>query len=105
MIKKTIKRINVSISIFAFVNIMFVIIAEYLQNTRYYVQAERIIKLLFNPKTPIYFNYWLIYLLCAILITIFLTFKKIYNIFEMILLVGINSALSIVIFVCIINRM
>ena len=100
-----IKKINISISIFAFVNIMFVIIAEYLQNTRYYVQAERIIKLLFNPKIPIYFNYWLIYLLCAILITIFLTFKKIYNIFEMILIVGINSALIIVIFVCIINRM
>ncbi len=94
------KKIPFVISALALVNVIGIKIIE---STG--VQKPEIIKFLFTPETPLYFNYWLIYVFCAIVIAIILTIMRKYSILEAISSVGINLILFFVIFIFTVKRM
>lgn len=114
MFIKIVKKIPFIISVLAFINIVFAKISEIIVFAKISETIEftvlhkvliKITKMQFNNKLPIYFNYWIIYTIFAIIISIVLALTKKYSLLETILSIGCNSILCIVIFIFAINRM
>lgn len=100
---RIIKKIPLVIPIFAFMNIAAVKIMECIRwNSSL---ALKITTFIFNPKNPFYFNYQLIYMFAAVIISIVLAFFKRYTVRHAFICIGINSLLFIVFFMCIITGM
>lgn len=101
MLLKLIKKIPFIIPFFATVNIIVIKTAETIES----VALQRIAKILFNYKMPFYFNYWIIYVIIAIIISIFLAFIRKYNILEAIFAISINLILCVTMLIFIMSRM
>ena len=100
-----IKKIPFVIPMFACINIVFVKIMEYIRFAWGSSLLAKITSFLFNPKTPFYFNYWLIYILLAIIISIVLALFKKYSVLQTFVCIGINLFLFVIMFIFIITRM
>ena len=101
-----IKKIPFVISIFAFANILVVKIMDHIKFTE--GDGKLILKItnfIFNPKTPFYFNYWLIYIVLAVIISIIFALLKKYSVLEMVIGIGVNLVLFVIMLTFIITRM
>lgn len=105
LIIEIIKKIPFVIPIFASINIVLVKILEYIRFTGAGSIVSKITKFIFNPKTPFYFNYWLIYIVLAIIVSIILALYKKYSVLQTFICVGINLLLFVIMFMFIITRM
>lgn len=105
LIIEIIKKIPFVIPIFACINIVFVKIMEYIKFTWDSSIVSKITKFIFNPKTPFYFNYWLIYIVLAIIVSIGLALFKKYSVLQTFICVGINLFLFFIMLMFIITRM
>ncbi len=105
MLIRIAKKIPFIILILAFINIVGVKIIEYIDSIGYSKQAVRITRFIFDPKTPFYFNYWPVYIFCAIIISIVFALLRKYRALEAAIVIGVNVILFIVMFIFIMNRM
>lgn len=97
MVKEIIKKLPFAIPIFAFINIIAVKIMSF--------KGITLVSKIFNPNTPFYFNYGLIYIASAIIISIVLASLKIYSVKKAFACIGINLLAFIMMFVLIISKM
>ena len=105
MIIEIIKKIPIAIPIFTFFNIIIVKIIEYVSLIADCILLSKITTFIFNTKTPFYYNYWLIYLVLAIIISMLLGLLKEYSVLKTFICIGINLLSFIIMFIFIVNRM
>lgn len=90
---------------FAFINILIVKMMGYIRFKWDSSIGLKITSLIFNSKTPFYFNYWLIYIVLAIIISIGLAILKKYSLLQAFVCIGINLFLFVIMFMHIITEM
>ena len=96
-----IKNIPFIIPALACINVLLQKMSEYNISS----EVHNIIMLQFDSKMPFYFNYWLIYLIFGIMISLIFMFTKKYTITKGVWGIVSNLILCIVIIVFILNRM
>lgn len=105
MIIEFVKKIPFVIPIFAFINIVIVKITGYVRFTWNCSLVSKITTFIFNPKTPFYYNYWLVYVLLAVIISIVLALYRKYSVMQAFICIGINLILFVIMFMFIITNM
>lgn len=96
-----IKKIPFVISCFVLFNFIILNIERHSDINLIY----RIKKVLFNPKNPFYFNYWIIYTVVAIVISIVLTLIRKYTVHESIFTLLSNGLLCMALIIFVITNM
>lgn len=105
MFIKIIKKIPFLIPILAIIDMMVINMTNTIENVSLQKLLEQLTSVQFNPKTPFYFNYWIIYIIIAIIISIILAITKKNIILETMLAIIINVVLFIAVLVFIMSRM
>ena len=94
MFIKILRGIPFIIPIISASNIIIVIFSKYINNWSLLIKVNC---LLFNFKTPFYFNYWIIYTMISAIISVFLLLTDKYTKIQSIIAIGINVFLCVVI--------
>ena len=95
------KIIPFSIPLFATINLIFVEVLDRFFDGKFLVIKSYI----FNSHTPFYYNYWIIYTLFAIALSMIFAFLKKYSTLEALSSILINTAVCVLLFLSILHRM
>jgi hypothetical protein len=105
MICNLIRQIPLVIPILAFVNVVILKIAALKANFPLKEPLSRLARLQFNAKMPVYFNYWIIYIAIAIVISIIFLFTKKYTLCKTGAVVTLNVLVGVMVMYRIISKM
>lgn len=105
VIMKIIKMIPFVIPVFAYANILFVKVASSIKTSANNMLILKVTEFIFNPRTPLYFNYWPVYMLLAIILIMILAFLKKYSALTTLVGIGFNLILSFIMLTFAITRM
>ena len=107
MINSIIENIPLVIPSLAIVDMMIVAIARYKTNSssEFAKLLSKFMQLKFNVKTPFYFNYWVIYIAIAIIISIILLLAKRYTPCKAGIVIALNIIVGIMVMYRIVTAM
>jgi len=101
MLYNIIKKIPFIIPILAMVNLIIIKISEFTD----IASLKRIIRMQFINNSPIYFNYWIIYISITAITSIILSIMKKYTWKESVICIILNSVAFVMVGSFIITRM
>lgn len=105
MFLKIIKKIPFAIPMFAIIDMMVISITNIIEHVSLQKLLKQLISVQFNPETPFYFNYWIIYIIIAIMISIILAITKKTIVLETMLAITVNIIILIVVLGFIMGKM
>ena len=105
MILNVFRKIPFLVPLIAGINIIIIKILESISSSGSQQILWIIRKLQFNHKSPFYFNYWVVYIMISVAISIVLILKRETPLLKGVLTIGINFLIFLIICLFIANRM
>ena len=105
MIHGLIQKIPFIIPILAIANVGMIKIAKISATFPLKNQLNQLVQLQFNSKMPFYFNYWIIYIAIAIIISIVFLCTKKFTPYKTAMIVALNIIASVLVIYNIITKM